>query len=395
MRSRCRSASRRSRSPGMSAHARQRSERSPCSAATSLTSAAPRRVSPIFVRPCSSPRRSVIASAWNERTSTCTDALTMLGRPRESARLAQSGLEAMRRYGIESALLVSNQVEALLAIGDWDEAERLSAAGLRGITSSFPYCAPHVPRDGRDRPRRLRRRPSAPRGRERRRARGPRAWSLPRATSPTLPSGSAAGRTRTRLSSVGLARARQHEDAQIRVQLCAQGMRAQAELAALARARRNSDAIQGWLDRARTLIGIRSRRRSRGLGDHAERRRLAGLGRGRVQARLRSSIRPNVVGGSTDVGAARTLARSPPTVAGAQAEALVAAGASRTEAGAPLREAHAVAARIGAKPLARRSSSCSPSARGSISRRPEAVVGRREAGAGRDPRADSAGSGGA
>ena len=36
-----------------------------------------------------------------------------------------------------------------------------------------------------------------------------------------------------------------------------------------------------------------------------------------------------------------------------EAEALVAAGASRTEAVAPLREAHAVAARIGAKPLLR------------------------------------------
>ena len=36
-----------------------------------------------------------------------------------------------------------------------------------------------------------------------------------------------------------------------------------------------------------------------------------------------------------------------------QAEALVAAGASRTEAAVPLREAHAVAARIGARPLLR------------------------------------------
>jgi tetratricopeptide (TPR) repeat protein len=67
-----------------------------------------------------------------------TDALTMLGRPRESARLGQSGLEVIRRYGIESTLLVSNQVEALLALGDWDEAQRLSAAALRGITASFP-----------------------------------------------------------------------------------------------------------------------------------------------------------------------------------------------------------------------------------------------------------------
>jgi DNA-binding CsgD family transcriptional regulator len=36
-----------------------------------------------------------------------------------------------------------------------------------------------------------------------------------------------------------------------------------------------------------------------------------------------------------------------------QAEALVAAGASRTEAAVPLREAHAIAARIGASPLLR------------------------------------------
>jgi DNA-binding CsgD family transcriptional regulator len=68
-----------------------------------------------------------------------TDALTMLGRLRESAGLGQAGLKAMRRYGINNTLLVANQIEALLAIGDWNEAERLSAAALRGITSSFPY----------------------------------------------------------------------------------------------------------------------------------------------------------------------------------------------------------------------------------------------------------------
>ena len=45
----------------------------------------------------------------------------------------------MRRYGIESTLLVSNQLESLLAIGDWDEADALSAAALRAITASFPH----------------------------------------------------------------------------------------------------------------------------------------------------------------------------------------------------------------------------------------------------------------
>ena len=63
----------------------------------------------------------------------------MLGRPRESARLAQAGLELMRHFGIDSTLLVSNEIEALIAIGEWDEAERLSAVALRRIASSFPY----------------------------------------------------------------------------------------------------------------------------------------------------------------------------------------------------------------------------------------------------------------
>ena len=67
-----------------------------------------------------------------------TDALTMLGRPRESARVGQVGLDVMRRYGIHSTLLLSNRIEALLASGDWDEADAVSAAALRGITSSFP-----------------------------------------------------------------------------------------------------------------------------------------------------------------------------------------------------------------------------------------------------------------
>src|SRR4029453_12941833 len=49
-----------------------------------------------------------------------TDVLTMLGRLRESVRVGQEGLEMMRRYGIYSPILVTNQIEALVAIGDWD-----------------------------------------------------------------------------------------------------------------------------------------------------------------------------------------------------------------------------------------------------------------------------------
>src|SRR5262249_51201734 len=65
-----------------------------------------------------------------------TDTLTTLGRPQESARLGRAGLEVMRRYGIHSSLLVGNVIEAQHAIGEWDEADQLSADALRGVTSS-------------------------------------------------------------------------------------------------------------------------------------------------------------------------------------------------------------------------------------------------------------------
>jgi DNA-binding CsgD family transcriptional regulator len=65
--------------------------------------------------------------------------LTMLGRPRESARLAATGLEALHRYGLDLTTLVANQVEALAAIGEWDQADRVSAAALRAMTATLPH----------------------------------------------------------------------------------------------------------------------------------------------------------------------------------------------------------------------------------------------------------------
>ena len=139
-RSRCRSPSRRSRSLGVSAHARQRSERSPCSACD-LAYLGRDKEGLAHLRQALQLAEEIGDHIGLERAYVnFTDALTMLGRPRESARLGREGLEAMRRYGIHSALLVSNLIEALLAIGEWDEADRLSAAALRGITSSFPYA---------------------------------------------------------------------------------------------------------------------------------------------------------------------------------------------------------------------------------------------------------------
>ena len=281
-----------------------------------------------------------------------TDALAMLGRPRESARLAKAGLEAIRRYGIESALLVANQVEALLAIGDWDEAERLSTAALRRDTSSFPYWLLILRADV-----------------EIGRGELDAARAHLDAASATLREDRVHGLYDGYLADLalwerrwtdadaavqeGLPRARHREAAQIRIQLCAKGLRAQAELAALARARRDADALGDWLGRARKLLDRRAARRGGGLGDHAERRRLARAGRGRVRAR------PWDAAARTWSDAAATwdrLERAPLAAycRWRQAEALVAAGASRAEASVPLREAHAVATRIGAKPLAAR-----------------------------------------
>ena len=72
---------------------------------------------------------------------TLTDVLTMLGRPGESARVAAEGLAAVSRFGADTTVLVANQVEALLAVGDWDEAERASVAVLRTLGASYPYMA--------------------------------------------------------------------------------------------------------------------------------------------------------------------------------------------------------------------------------------------------------------
>ena len=182
-----------------------------------------------------------------------TDVLTRLGRPRESARLGQEGLEAVRRYGITSTLLICNQVEALLAIGDWDEADRLSAAALRGIPSSFRSslvtirAEVEIGRGEFDAARAHLEAASADLfeyrklglydGQRANLALWERRWTDAEAAIET-----------------GLARAHRREAAQIRVQLCAKGLHAQAELAALARARRDADAVRNRLDRARKLL---------------------------------------------------------------------------------------------------------------------------------------------
>src|SRR6185437_12432484 len=237
-----------------------------------------------------------------------TDALTMLGRLSESARLGQAGLKVMRRYGINNTLLVANQIEALFAIGDWDEAERLSGAALRGITSSFPY------------------------------------WLLTIRADVEIGRGEFdAARAHLQNASPTLRENRMHGlyDACL------------AELALWERRWTDAaGAIRNWLTRARELITVARRAAAEASAVTPNAGGWLALAEAEYE-RARGPARPQ---SWSQAAAAWQRLERPPLVAYCQwrqAEALVAAGAFRTEAAVPLREAHAVAARIGARPLLR------------------------------------------
>jgi tetratricopeptide (TPR) repeat protein len=278
-----------------------------------------------------------------------TGVLTVRARPRESARVAVAGAEAVRRYGMENGTIVTNQVEALVAAGEWDEADRVSAAALRSTAANRPHqrlmwrAALEIGR-GDFRDARVHLEAALATVREDVRdslwydpivielALWERRWT------------DADGAVRDALT-----RARARDAALFRVQVCAQGLRAQAELAALARARGDADALDGHLDRARRLLTT-----------------------GRGAATEAAAVTPNARGwralADAEYGRARAVARPdawseaaamwaelerPPVTAYCrwrQAEAVAAAGGDPS---IPLREAHAVAARIGARPLLR------------------------------------------
>jgi DNA-binding CsgD family transcriptional regulator/tetratricopeptide (TPR) repeat protein len=280
-----------------------------------------------------------------------TDALTMLGRPRESAEVGRAGLEVVRRYGIDSVLLVCNQIESLLAIGEWDEADTLSAAALRAMASSFPYAVLGV-----------RAIVEIQRG-----AFGAARAHLEAATE-TMREDRGLGLYHVWLAELalsehrwadadaavqdGLVQAAHPAAPQIRVEVCARGLRAQAELAALARARRDTGGLSDHLDRAEMLLAVARDAAAEAAAITPNAGGWLALCEAEHE-RARGDARPE-----SWAEAARTWEglERPPLAAYCrwrQAEALVAAGASRAEAAIPLREAHAVAARIGAKPLLR------------------------------------------
>ena len=150
----------------------------------------------------------------------------------------------------------------------------------------------------------------------------------------------------------GLARMRSREAAQLRVWFCAEGLRAQAELAALARARRDADGERDRLGRARKLTPPRAappprRRRSR-------RTRPAGA-RWPTPSTSAPAAPRGPSSGRTPPATweGSSARRSRRTAGGGRPRHWSRPVRSRAEASVPLRQAHAVAARIGAAPLAR------------------------------------------
>ncbi len=280
-----------------------------------------------------------------------TDVLMMLGRPRESARAGKQGLEVVQPYGIDSAVLLANTIEPLLAIGEWDEADKLSSTAVRAITANFPYML-------------LMLRADLEIGRGDLDA----ARSHLEAALVTLREDRGQGIYDVYLAELalwerrwtdadqavhdGLARASSPRAAQLHVWFCAKGLRAQAELAALARARRDTNAVRTWLAEARKLIDVARRAAAEASSVTPNARGWLALAEAEHQ-RAHGDARPESWSEAADTW--ERLERLPLAAycRWREAEALVAAGSPRNEASVPLRDAHAVAARIGAQPLLR------------------------------------------
>jgi DNA-binding CsgD family transcriptional regulator len=281
-----------------------------------------------------------------------TDALTMLGRYRDAARLAHAGLEAMRRYGIEDAVLAANCIEALVAIGEWDEADRLSAGALRRITSSFPYWLLVIRADveiGRGELDAARAHLEAARAT----LSDDHVFGLYDACVAELAMWERRWTDADASIQDALAYAGQNRaPAPIRLQLHAKGLRAQADLAALARARQDAETLRNRLDRARALRA--AARDAAADGSPVTPTAVAWHAVSEAEyARARGAAQPHLWAAAAD--AWNRLDR-PPLAAYChwrQAEALATSGAPRTEAAAPLRDAYAVATRLGARPLLR------------------------------------------
>ncbi len=280
-----------------------------------------------------------------------TDVLTMLGRPMVSARLAEEGVEAVRPYGTDYTVLTANWIEALLAIGEWDQADEASAAAVRAITSNYPHMPLMLRADlelGRGHF-------DAARGHldaARETIRHEPGLATYQGCIAELALWERRWTDANDAVRDGISRASPRWGAQIRVWLCAKGLRATAELAALARARRDADAAQAWVSCARRLVTDARTAAAEAAEITPNAAGWLALAEAEHE-RARGVSRPESWSHAAELW--QRLERVPLAAycSWREAEALVAAGASRVEAGVPLREAHAVALRIGANPLLR------------------------------------------
>src|SRR5215218_1982088 len=282
-----------------------------------------------------------------------TDVLTMLGRPRESVQVAAAGIALARRYGREyggNMPLVVNYAEALFDLGEWDEADRVGATAIRSGDAAWPNqrlvqrAALHVGRGVFDRARADLDAAVATVHDDKR---GLAAFDIARVE---LALWDRRWEDAEHAVGEGLRRLPAQEAALLRVQLCAQGLRAQAELAALARARRDRDALTDRLQRARQLLTAARE----AAVEAAAVTPTAAAWRAVAEAEYdRAQAHPNPSSWGEAAAGWEALQR-PPLVAYCQwrqAAALVAAGASAADAARPARAAHATAQRLGARPL--------------------------------------------
>ena len=113
----------------------------------------------------------------------------------------------------------------------------------------------------------------------------------------------------------GVSRVRSCDTAQIRVWLCTKGLRAQAELAALARARRDADAVRHWLAQARKLIAVARRAAAEAL--RSRRTPWAGWLWPRLNTRVRAAAHgPSCGQKPQQLGIGSNARPSRPTAAG-------------------------------------------------------------------------------
>jgi tetratricopeptide (TPR) repeat protein len=186
-----------------------------------------------------------------------TDVLTMVGRPRESVQVAATGIALARRHGREHGAditLAVNLIEALTDLGEWEEADRVGSAAVRAGGSQWPHqrlvarATLDIGRGAFDRAHAGLQAALATVGEDKR---GQAAFDITRAE---LALWERRWDEAEQAAADGLRRLPAQETAFLRVPLCARGLRAQAELAALARARRDRGALTDRLDRARRLL---------------------------------------------------------------------------------------------------------------------------------------------